>query len=160
MRVEVTEQVRIARVAWEVRDQFRDITYHAGNPLHPRQRVAVLERREARVRYAMAVRVGPRTLHHEVVMCESVHGALLHEITTGRFAGSVFAYEFDWQGPSDTVVVATASVELGAPARPFVPLVRRWLRRALIAALDDDRMDLESGRYARAGRRYAHPSLA
>ena len=160
MRIEVTERTTIARPAWEVRDQFRDVTYHAGNAVHRRHRVAVLERRGGRIRYALTIAAGFRSVRLEVVMIESVHGALVNEVIDGRLEGSIVTYEFEWVGPSDTTVVATASVELTGAMGALAPLVRRWLRRTLRESLEEDRDDLESERYASAGRRYAHPSVA
>jgi hypothetical protein len=158
MRIEVTEQATIDRPAWEVRDQFRDLTYHAANAVHGRHPVAVLERRSGRVRYAMRVHA-VRTARVEVVMSESVHGALVNEVTSGAFAGSIFTYEFEWSGPHTTTVVATVSLELTGAWRATAPLLRAWLGKTLRQSLEEDRVDLESGRYSRVGRRFAHPSL-
>lgn len=160
MRIEVTEQTKIERPAWEVRDQFRDITYHAANAVHRAQRVAVLNRDNGRCRYTLTTRIGPRVGRAEVVMAESAHGALVNEITSGPFAGSIVTFEFEWTGPSETVVVAAASVDVRGAARIGRWWLRRWVRRTLTTILEEDRVDLESGAYARAGRRYAHPSLA
>lgn len=154
MQIEVTESTTIARPAWEVRGRFRDITFHAGNPVHG-VGVSVLQRRGGRCRYLSSVQLGRFVVDHEVVMTEEEDGSLRHVARQGRFAGAVTTCHFDALSPEATQITLTATVPIPALWRPIGPLLRRWLARTLRRALDQERADLE----AQPVMRLIHPSL-
>jgi hypothetical protein len=154
MKIELTETTTIARPASEVRDRFRDITYHAANPVGG-VAVSVLQRRGGRCRYLTSMQLGPFTFDHEVVMTEEDDGSLRHVARQGRFAGAVATCRFRWIAPETTAVTLTARIPTPMTFRPVTPLLRRWLSRTLRDALADERVDLEQPRPARL----PHPSL-
>jgi hypothetical protein len=159
MQVEVREQTVIGRPAWEVRDQFRDLTYHAEHAVHPRVRSAVIERRNGQCRYVRVDEVGPIDVHHEVVLANGDDATLVHHVVAGPLRGAVLRVVFTWVAPDETHVDAQLLVQLRGARRLFAPTLRRLVRRRLAAALDADRRDLEAGRYTRDGGRPRHPSL-
>lgn len=158
---DVVVQVRttIARPAWEVRDQFRDVTYHTANPVHADRRVAVVRRRAGTCRYRQILRVGPVRVRNELLLVERDGGSLEHEVVRGPLSGALVHYGFEWNGPSSTGVAVTATFDSAGLRRLVTPLVRRVLRRALERMLAEDREDLEAGRYTRLGSRPLHPSF-
>jgi hypothetical protein len=159
VHLEVREETTIRRPAWEVREQFRDVTYHAANGVHPDLQVAVLERRGGRCHYLLTSRIGPVTVRHDVVLSDADDGTFVHELTTGPLRGTTVAISFEWAGPTETIVAASCSATIRGWRRAVRPLLRRHIARRLRAMLAEDRADLEAGRYARVGRRLLHPSL-
>jgi hypothetical protein len=159
MRIEMREQTTIERPAWEVREQFRDVTYHAANPVHHGVRVAVTQRRRGWCRYTQVVTFGPVAFWHDVVLTEADDGAFVNELVSGPLAGAVLRHEFEWIGPTATGVTATLSFEATGVRRVLAPVLRPVLTRRLARALEEDRLDLEAGRYTRTGHRVLHPSF-
>jgi hypothetical protein len=159
VRIEIREQTTIHRPAWEVREQFRDVTHHAGNAVHSRLRVRVLERRAGRCRYLLTSALGPLSFEHLVVLDVADEGMLVNAFVGGVLKGAFLDLRFDWHGPEETVVHATFTAELRGIARLFGPLTRRHVARHVRRLLDEDRCDLEAPRTSRIERRVLHPSL-
>jgi hypothetical protein len=159
VRIEIREQTTIHRPAWEVREQFRDVTYHAGHAVHSRLRMRVLERRAGRCRYLLTSGLGPLSFEHLVVLDVADDGVLVNAFVGGALRGAFLDLRFDWLGPEETVVHATFTADLRGVARLFAPLTRRHVARHLARLLDEDRRDLEAPRDPRVDRRVLHPSL-
>jgi hypothetical protein len=159
MRIAIREQLTIKRPAWEVREQFRDITHHVATGVHPQVRMAVVDRRAGRCRYVLTTRFGPVRVHHDVVLDVADDGILVNELRAGPLRGARLSFRFDWVGPDETVVAAAFDAPLRGAMRFLAPAIRRHAARLLTRMLDEDRADLEATRYERFGRRALHPSL-
>jgi hypothetical protein len=159
MRIEIREQTTIDRPVWDVREQFRDITYHAGRAVHSRLRMRVLERRAGRCRYLLTSRVGPFAFDHVVLLDVADDGVLVNSFVAGALRGSFLDLRFDWLGPDETVVTATFTGPLRGLTRAIAPVARRHVARQIRRMLHEDRVDLESTTDPRSRGRALHPSL-
>ena len=68
----------------------------------------------------------------------------MNRIVAGPFHGGSITFAFRPDGDA-TEVTATVRHDPGPVARLAMPVIGRVLRRSLAAALEEDRVDLESG---------------
>jgi hypothetical protein len=151
-----------------VRSQFGDVAHHAQNAVHRGVVFEVIEEAEGRCRYHQTTRVGPLRLRQEFELERTETGPLVNRIVAGQFAGGSITFEvfssevpggevtdggvLDGDGPRVGADVTEVRATLEAPVSGLVALVRaplqRQVRRSLVAALAEDKADIESGGYA------------
>jgi len=142
--MEVRVTCRIDRPLDEVRAQFADIRHHAEAQVHRNVRFEPITGSQ---RFRQVTRKGPLRLRQEIQLGVDDDGTIVQRVVAGALHGSTLRYVFA-RAELGTVVTAEAQVPLPRVARVAGPLLCRSLGRALTTALDEDRLDLESGRYA------------
>jgi hypothetical protein len=147
----VESRCRIERPVAEVRAQFADVDHHATVEVH-RGVTFIKSSADAGftagvTRYRQISRSGPVRLVQDIEQHAMEDGSLVNRVVEGSLAGSTLAFRFAGDGASKEVT-ATATVDLRGARRLLAPLLARSLRRGLARALAEDKVDLESGRYA------------
>jgi hypothetical protein len=143
--VEVRSVCRIDRPVDEVRAQFADVEHHAETQVHRNVRFEPVAGSPQRFRQLTCK--GPLRLRQEIEMDGTDDGGIVQRVVAGSLCGSTLTFGFAPAG-SGTTVTATAQVPLRGLGRLAGRLLARSMRRALATALDEDRLDLESERYA------------
>jgi hypothetical protein len=149
---EIAERVRIDRPVALVQAQFADVAHHAASPPHAGVTFRVLEDSASACEYEQVSRIGPFRSRQRFVLDRTASGFPAHQvnrIVAGPFHGGSVTFDVGEDGDG-SVVVATVSYEPGLALRLLGPLISRVLRRSLAGALEEDRIDLESGRYEAA----------
>ena len=141
--MDVRTACTIDRPPDEVRAQFADVEYHALARVHRNVRFEPLGPQ----RFRQITRRGPLRLRQEIEI-DHRGGDLVHRVVDGSLRGSTLTFGFEPAGSGGTAVTATAQVPLRGPSRLAGPLLAQSMRRALRVALEEDRLDLESTRYA------------
>lgn len=147
---EISESVRIGRPLAEVQAQFADVAHHQAVAPHRGVTFRVLSESPERCEYEQVTRVGPVRSRQRFVLDRTAAGypaEQVNRIVEGLFRGGSITFGFRPDGDG-TEVVAAVCHDPGSVARLASPLLRRVLRRSLAAALEEDRIDLESGNYA------------
>lgn len=138
---------RIARPIAEVRAQFADVEHHARVPVHRGVTFEALDHLGPRC-HRQTTTTGLMRIRQEIEIREQADGSLLNTVIRGRLRGSTLTYRFTPLAPDETEVTATVEARLPLVARPFARRLVQSLGRSLATALEEDRHDLESGRYA------------
>jgi hypothetical protein len=139
---------RIERPVDEVRAQFADVAHHEAHPPHATVRFEVIEDDGAGgCRYRQVSKLGPVTLRQEMEMTETAPGVLENRVIKGQMAGGVLRFTIVEAGEGVSAVTAELEAPLNAVQRVAQPLLQRQVAKALAAALEEDRRDLESGTY-------------
>ena len=146
---EISESVRIGRPLAEVRAQFADVAHHEAVAPHRGVTFRVLADSAESCEYEQVTRVGPVRSRQRFVLDRTEPGypdEQVNRIVAGLFNGGSITFGFRPDGDG-TEAVATVRHDPGPVARLASPVLRRVLSRSLAAALEEDRIDLESGRY-------------
>ena len=147
--LEISRTVRIERPASVVAAQFGDVAHHQRAAPHRGVEFRVLSDSSQECEYEQVTRLGPVRARQRFVLERTDPGHQVNRITEGLFAGGSITFDIDDDGPTSEVT-ATIRHEPRGVQRLAAPVLRRVLGRALAAALDEDRVDLESGRYEAA----------
>lgn len=143
-----------------VRRHFGDVAYHQDTVVHPDVRFELIDDDGTTCVYRQTTRTGPLALRQELRLDRSDPTSLLNTVTSGAFTDGTLRFGFAPAGPGAAACEVTA--EFSAPASGLTalvaPLLRRRLAGSLRKALREDKVDLESGRYAGAGTRREDPS--
>lgn len=146
---EIAESVRIERPVAEVRAQFADVAHHQAVALHRGVTFRVLDDSPERCEYEQLTRVGPMRSRQRFDLDRTAAGysaEQVNRIVEGLFHGGSITFTVLPDGDG-TSVTATVRHDPGPAARLAAPVLRRVLHRSLAAALEEDRIDLESGNY-------------
>lgn len=149
---EISESVRIGRPVAEVQAQFSDVAHHQAVAPHRGVTFRVLDDSTERCEYEQVTRVGPARSRQRFVLDRTADGyptEQVNRIVEGLFHGGSITFTVLPDGDG-TSVTATVRHDPGRLARLASPVLRRVLRRSLAAALEEDRIDLESGNYERS----------
>ena len=149
---EISESVRIARPVDEVRAQFSDVLHHEAVAPHRGVTFRVLADSADSCEYEQVTRVGPVRSRQRFVLdrtADDYPAEQVNRIVEGLFHGGSITFTVVPDGHG-TSVTATVRHDPGRLARLSGPLISRVLRRSLAAALEEDRIDLESANYASA----------
>lgn len=147
-RLEVAVAQTIGAEPGLVRRQFGDVAHHESTALHRGVRFEVLTDDAEACHYRQVTTVGPLRFAQEFELARTSSGPLVNTITKGQFSGGAISFLVSpTSEPGQAEVVASISAPLRGPERLLGPLLRRKVIRALSAALDEDRVDLESGSY-------------
>jgi len=141
-------QQPVRRAVDDVRAQFMDIAHHARGGVHPDLTFTILETNPDRVRFRQKTRLLGMKQVDVVEAVRNGDGSIDYYFREGMNRGSRLHFEFRRDGDG-TLVDACAYLELSGwkrlIARPFCAAFRKIGTKAL----DEDRRDLESGRFQR-----------
>ena len=144
----VSAQVSIRRPLAEVQEQFGDVGYHERNGHHRGVSFHVVSETAQSCRYTQESRVGPLQLRQDFELDKTVPGHQVNTLVSGPLSPGAITFDVVSDGDNGASVTATLCSTRPGLTQLAAPLLRRPLRRALIKALQEDRDDLESGRYA------------
>lgn len=142
----VERSIDIAAPVAQVRRQFGDVAHHQHPGVHPGVTFEVISDDHDICRYRQVTRIGPLRSTQEMELRRRAEGPLVNTIVRGVFRGGAIVFDVAESGPDRTTVAARLESDRTAH-RVFRPLISLMVGRALGAALDEDRHDLESGRY-------------
>ena len=146
----VTSTVQIRRPAAEVEAQFADVAHHQTHAPHRGAEFRVLRDSAEACEYEQVTRLGPVGSTQQFLLDRTAPGypgEQVNRIVAGPFTGGSITFAIQDAGEA-TEVRATVRHDPGPVSRLAAPVLRRVLGRSLAAALEEDRVDLESGRYA------------
>ena len=146
---EIAESVRIGRPLAEVQAQFADVAHHQAVAPHRGVTFRVLADSVTSCEYEQVTKVGPVRSRQRFVLDRTTAGypgEQVNHIVAGAFHGGSITFVIGPDGDG-TQVVATVRHDPGRLVRLASPVIARVLRRSLKAALEEDRIDLESGHY-------------
>lgn len=141
--------VDIAVPAARVRRQFGDVAHHQHPGVHPGVTFEVVADDPDVCRYRQVTRVGPLRSTQEMELRRTPEGPLVNTIRRGVFRDGAIVFDVVESGPDTSTVAARLESDRTAH-RVLRPLISLVVGRALAKALDEDRNDLESGRYPAA----------
>ncbi len=147
--LEVARSVEIERDAAVVRRQFGDVAHHAASGVHRGVVFEVISDDGSRCRYRQVSAVGPAKLRQEFELERTEDGALVNRIVAGQFRGGAITFDVKPRGEGRSIVEARLTVPVSGGMRILAPILRPRVGRQLAAALIEDKVDLESGRYDR-----------
>ena len=138
----------IARPIEVVRRHFTDVEHHTRNPVHPDVVFTPLADSGQDRRFRKTIRVLGIPIVDEVVLRRQADGSITEDSVAGPNTGMRLVSRFRADGPDRTDTILTVEMPLPGLKRLVAPLLRRFVLRQLTKALDEDRRDLESGRYS------------
>jgi hypothetical protein len=143
----VSASTRIARPINVVRRHFGDVDHHARNPVHPDVAFTPLADSGDERRFRKTIRILGIPVVDEVVLRRQTDGSITEDSVAGPSTGMRLVSRFRAEGPELTATTLTVEMPVRALRRLVAPLLRRFVLRRLTKALDEDRRDLEGGRY-------------
>jgi hypothetical protein len=145
--VRITKHIR--REVEAVREQFMDLHHHARGGVHPDLTFTVLESAPKRVLFQQEARLLGLKQVDQVEALQNSDGSVDYIFKSGMNTGSRIHFDFRKDGDV-TVVDATAYLKLNGWKRLIGGPFARAFKKIGEKALEEDRRDLESGRYQRA----------
>jgi len=146
----VSRSIIIERPAHEVAQQFCDVDHHERSGVHAGTSFHVIDQDDDHCDYEQLSRVGPSTIRQRFHLDRTDRLHQINMVTGGSFQGGTLAFDIVETGVESAEVTATLTPPRTMATRLLGPVLRRLLGRSLAAALEEDRDDLESGRYASA----------
>ena len=137
----------IARPIDVVRRHFSDVDHHARNPVHPGVAFTPLADSGHERRFRKTIRILGIPVVDEVVLRRRADGSITEDSVAGPSTGMRLVSRFRADGPEITATTLTVEMPVRGLKRLAAPLLKRFVLRRLTKALDEDRRDLESGRY-------------
>ena len=152
---EVRHQEWIAAPIRNVRAQFADLHHHIDTNVHPKLRFEVLSQGERRARFVQELRllgIRQRDVFEREIAAD---GSMVDTSVEGFNKGGSLRFAFDAEaraGREGTCV----SISVRLPTPPLLgwlrPLLESQIRRELLAAVAEDKHDLEVRGYPSAAR--------
>lgn len=143
----VSVSTHIARSIEVVRRHFSDVDHHARTRVHPDVVFTPLADAEEESRFRKTIRVLGVPVVDEVVLRRQADGSITEDSVAGPSTGMRLISNFRAAGPDLTATTLTVEIPVRRLNRLAAPLLRRLVFRRLTKALDEDRRDLEGGRY-------------
>ncbi len=137
----------IARPIDVVRRHFSDVEHHTRNRVHPDVAFTLLSDSGDECRFRKTIRIFGIPLVDEVLLRRQVDGSITEDSVAGPSSGMRLVSRFRAAGPDLTATTLTVEMPVRGVKRLAAPLLRQLVLRRLIKALDEDRRDLEGGRY-------------
>lgn len=138
----------IARSVDVVRRHFADVQHHIRCRVHPDVEFTLLEESDSQCRFRKSIRIFGVPIVDEVLLRREPDGSIREDSVAGSNVGMRLVSSFQAKGPQATATTLTLQMPLNGLMRIAAPVVRRVLTRRLAKAFDEDRRDLESGRYS------------
>lgn len=129
-----------------VRSQFGDVEHHQRAAVHRGVSFDVVADDGNVCRYRQVTRTGPLRSTQEIELQRVADGPLVNTIVRGPFRGGAIVFDVRADGADRTSVAARLESNRFRH-RALRPLLALVVGRALSAALEEDRIELESGRY-------------
>lgn len=146
----VSRSIVIDRPAHEVAQQFCDVEHHERTGVHAGTSFHVLDQDDDHCDYEQHSGVGPSTIRQRFHLDRTDRFHQVNTVTDGSFQGGTLTFDIVETGAESAEVTATLTPPRTMATRLLGPVLRRVLGRSLAAALEEDRNDLERGRYASA----------
>ena len=143
----VSASTDIARPIDVVRRHFSDVEHHMRNRVHPDVAFTPLADSADQLRFRKTIRVLGIPVVDEVVLRRQPDGSITEDSVAGPSTGMRLVSRFRAAGPDLTATTLTVEMPVRGLQRLAAPLLRRLVLRRLTKALDEDRRDLEGGRY-------------
>ena len=143
----LSASVHIARPIDVVRRHFSDVDHHTRNPVHPDVVFTPLADSGQERRFRKTIRILGIPVVDEVVLRRQADGSITEDSVAGPNTGMRLVSRFREDGPDLTATTLSVEMPVRGLKRLATPLLKRFVRRQLTKALDEDRRDLESGRY-------------
>jgi hypothetical protein len=155
--LELRVSQRFRRDPDTVRCHFLDIQHHLAHQVHKGVRYTILTEEAGRLRLRQEFSVLGMKKRDELVLYATRDGRVVQEFLSGDFAGGTLQLRFDRDG-DDTRVDVALTAPLRGMMRLLQPIVKRQVLGTVKRALEEDRADLEEGRYQPG--RWARGALA
>jgi hypothetical protein len=143
----VSASTHIARPIDVVRRHFSDVDHHTRNPVHPDVEFMPLVDRGDERRFRKTIRILGISVADEVVLRCQADGSITEDSVAGPSTGMRLVSRFRADGPDLTATTLTVEMPVPGFRRLAAPLLRQLIGWRLVKALDEDRRDLEGGRY-------------
>jgi len=143
----LSASTHIARPIDVVRRHFSDVDHHARNRVHPDVAFTPLADSGEERRFRKTIHILGIPVIDEVVLRRQPDGSITEDSVTGPSTGMRLVSRFRAGGRDLTAVTLTVEMPVRGLKRLAAPLLRRLVLRRLTKALDEDRRDLEGGRY-------------
>jgi hypothetical protein len=143
----VTASRDIARPIDVVRRHFTDVEHHAKNRVHPDVAFTLLSDSGDECRFRKTIRIFGMPIVDEVLLRRQADGSITEDSVAGPSSGMRLVSRFRAAGPDLTATTLTVEIPMRGLMRLAAPLLQRLVLRRLTKALDEDRRDLEGGRY-------------
>lgn len=161
---EVTHAEWIGAPVATVRRQFADLQHHIAADVHPKLALRVLDPRDGRTRFEQRVRLLGLTQRDVFERRFAPDGTMTDESVEGFNKGGSLVFRFTPEprgGREGTVVEVTIRLPLPPLLGTLLrPLLEAQVRRELMAAVAEDRHDLEVRGYPPRADRTAAPGAA
>src|SRR6185295_7161887 len=143
----ISASTHIARAIDVVRRHFSDVEHHVKNRVHPNVECTPLGDSEGECRFRKTIRILGIPIVDEVVLKRQPDGSITEDSVAGPSTGMRLVSTFRADGPDLTATTLTVEMPVPGLKRLAAPVLKRFVHRRLTKALDEDRRDLESGRY-------------
>ena len=143
----VSASTSISRPIELVRRHFTDVEHHMMNPVHPGVVFTPLADSSDERCFRKTIHILGIPVVDEVVLRRQPDGSITEDSVGGPSTGMRLISSFRADGPDLTATTLTVEMPVPGLKRLAAPLLRRFVLRRLTKALDEDRRDLESGRY-------------
>jgi hypothetical protein len=130
-----------------VRRHFSDVEHHVRNRVHPAVEFTPLADAKGECRFRKTIRLLGIPIVDEVVLKCQADGSITEDSVAGPSTGMRLVSSFRADGPQRTATTLTVQMPLRGLKWLAAPWLRPLIARRLTKALDEDRRDLESGRY-------------
>lgn len=144
-----TRTVIIRRPLAVVAAQFADVAHHQRTGVHRGVRFTVLDETATRCHYDQVTSRGPLRLRQRFRLDRSDPVHQVNTVIAGSFRGDTLEFHLRTTEPDCTEATAILTSSRKR-MRVAGPLLRPFLGRALQQALEEDKHDLEAGRYNRS----------
>ena len=145
----VENECVIRRPLEEVRGQFADYVYHSQYDVHPGISFTVTEKSGNRTRYGVAVRLLGMMQRDDVVTTAVDDATVESETIAGTNKGARIHHEFSPRPDGSTLVKSRLSFPARGVKALLAPAFKAAAQKIVDRAIEEDRRDLESGRYQR-----------
>ena len=143
----VSASTYIARAIDVVRRHFSDVEHHMRNGVHPAVDFTPLPDLEGECRFRKTIHILGIPIVDDVVLKRQPDGSITEDSVAGPSTGMRLVSSFRADGPQRTATTLTVRMPVRGLKRLAAPWLRQLIARRLTRALDEDRRDLESGRY-------------
>ena len=138
---------QIARALDVVRRHFSDVEHHMRNHVHPDVEFTPLPDLQGECRFRKTIRILGIPIVDEVVLNRQPDGSITEDSVAGPSTGMRLVSSFLADGPQCTATTLTVQMPVQGLKWLAAPWLRLLIARRLTRALDEDRRDLEVGRY-------------
>ncbi len=143
----VNVSTHIARSVEVVRRHFSDVEHHRKNRVHPDVEFTPLPDSQGECRFRKTIRILGIPIVDEVVLKRQPDGSITEDSVAGPSTGMRLVTSFRADGPERTATTLTVQMPVRGLKRLAAPWLRPLIARRLTRALEEDRRDLEGGRY-------------
>ena len=143
----ISASAHIARAIDVVRRHFSDVEHHMRNRVHPAVEFTPLPGVEGECRFRKTIRILGIPIVDEVVLKRQPDGSITEDSVAGPSTGMRLVSSFRADGPQSTATTLTVQMPVRGLRWLAAPWLRSMIAQRLTKALEEDRRDLESGRY-------------